>query len=373
MHTIERQDFQSLLDVIIERGYEIIGPVIRDHAIVFDNITSVDEFPVGWTDSQDGGMYRLENAESDRLFDYVVGPQSPKKYFYPPTRRLWSAKRHGQKYDIVPHEEEPPKLALFGVRSCELHAIAEQDKILIEGPYADPVYRLRRQNAVIVTVNCTRPGGTCFCASMDTGPKAKIGFDVALTEIKTGDRHYFVAEAGTAFGHEILKQVADHETDEAELQAADRAVEKAEEHMGRSLDTTDLPAMLNRRFDDPHWDTIASRCLTCSNCTMVCPTCFCANVEDTTSLSGDTAERVRRWDSCFTVGFSYIHGGSIRATETSRYRQWMMHKLSHWVEQFGTFGCVGCGRCITWCPVGIDITEEARTFRETDKLTSVIS
>lgn len=154
---------------------------------------------------------------------------------------------------------------------------------------------------------------------------------------------------------------------QAEIQAAGQGEAKAASQMGRRLNTENLPAVLNRNFDNPHWNKVASRCLTCGNCTMVCPTCFCMNVEDTTELDGSRAERSRKWDSCFTVGFSYIHGGSIRTSDMARYRQWMMHKLAYWPDQFGTFGCVGCGRCITWCPVGIDLTEESRLIRESDK------
>jgi sulfhydrogenase subunit beta (sulfur reductase) len=111
---------------------------------------------------------------------------------------------------------------------------------------------------------------------------------------------------------------------------------------------------------------VASRCLGCANCTLACPTCFCASVSDTTDLEGETAARVRRWDSCFTLDHSYIHGGSVRASLRARYRQWLTHKLASWIDQFGVSGCVGCGRCITWCPVGIDITEEVAAIRARD-------
>jgi formate hydrogenlyase subunit 6/NADH:ubiquinone oxidoreductase subunit I len=140
-------------------------------------------------------------------------------------------------------------------------------------------------------------------------------------------------------------------------------VANAAAQMGRVMDTSDIKELLYRNYEHPRWDNVAGRCLTCANCTNVCPTCFCTTVEDVTDLTGQQAERRRRWDSCFTMDFSYIHGGSIRASTKSRYRQWMTHKLATWIDQFGTSGCVGCGRCITWCPVGIDITEEVAAIR----------
>ncbi len=136
--------------------------------------------------------------------------------------------------------------------------------------------------------------------------------------------------------------------------------------MGRTLDVTDIRDLLYRNSEHPRWDEVADRCLTCGNCTMVCPTCFCASVDDVTDLAGEEASRERRWESCFTLEHSYVHGGSVRRSGKARYRQWMTHKLASWIDQFGTSGCVGCGRCITWCPVAIDITEEAAAIRATD-------
>jgi Fe-S-cluster-containing hydrogenase component 2 len=134
----------------------------------------------------------------------------------------------------------------------------------------------------------------------------------------------------------------------------------------KHLDTVDIKDLLYRNLEHPRWDEVAARCLSCANCTMVCPTCFCTTVEDTSDLAGRETTHQRRWDSCFTTDFSYISGGSIRQSGKARYRQWMTHKLASWIDQFGTSGCVGCGRCITWCPVSIDITEEASVIRETE-------
>jgi ferredoxin len=245
-----------------------------------------------------------------------------------------------------------------------LNAISIQDKVFLGGPFIDPVYERRRNGNFIVTVNCGQAGGTCFCASMGTGPKAETGFDLALTEIVKDNRHYFVAEVGTELGGDILKSVKCTKATDEHLAAMTETTERTKNHMGRVIDTTQLKTLLYQQSEHPQWERIAARCLTCGNCTMVCPTCFCATVEDVTDLSGKEADRMRKWDSCFTLDFSYIHGGSVRASAKARYRQWMTHKLASWVDQFGTFGCVGCGRCITWCPVGIDITEEARAIRE---------
>ncbi|MFQ5795869.1 MAG: 4Fe-4S dicluster domain-containing protein [Candidatus Bipolaricaulia bacterium] len=363
---VERRDLQRLFDALSGRGYQIVGPTVRDGAIVYDELTSTADLPVGWTDEQDGGTYRLKKRDDEALFGYVVGPHSWKKFLHPPVMRLWQAKRDDDGFQMVTENEEPPKFALIGVRSCELHAIAVQDKVFINGKYVDPTYQSRRENAFIVAVNCGQAGGTCFCVSMNTGPKATFGFDLALTEVLEADRHVFVVEVGTELGTEVLGEVPHRKMLEEEKRAAEHVVTKAAGQMGRIMDTTDIKGLLYRNYEHPRWDDVASRCLTCGNCTMVCPTCFCTTVEDVTDLTGEHAERWRKWDSCFTMDFSYIHGGSVRASAKARYRQWMTHKLATWIDQFGTSGCVGCGRCITWCPVAIDITEEVRAIRESE-------
>jgi formate hydrogenlyase subunit 6/NADH:ubiquinone oxidoreductase subunit I len=252
------------------------------------------------------------------------------------------------------------------VRACELRAMTVQDKVFAEGPYADPGYSKRRANLFIVAVNCGSPAGACFCVSMGAGPKARSDYDLALTEVCGEGRHYFVVECGSAQGKAVLDRIPHRAATDDETRAADVVIRGAEEHMGRTLDTTDIRDLLYRNAQGPRWEETAKRCLACANCTMVCPTCFCSTVEDTTSLSGDNAERWRVWDSCFTIDFSHIHGGSVRKSASSRYRQWITHKLASWHDQFGSSGCVGCGRCITWCPVGIDITEEVAALRQAE-------
>ena len=236
----------------------------------------------------------------------------------------------------------------------------------MQGDYSDPIYGERREKAFIVAVNCGQAGGTCFCSSMNTGPKAVSGFDLALTEILEEKRHYFVVEVGTEQGSGILSQLPNREANNKEEQAAEAISTIAAGQMGRELDQNGIQDLIYDNYNSPTWDNVGARCLSCGNCTMVCPTCFCTTVEDVTDLTGEQAERVRKWDSCFTMDYSYIHGGSVRNSSQSRYRQWMTHKLATWIDQFGSSGCVGCGRCITWCPVGIDITQEAEAIRHGD-------
>ncbi|WP_435099599.1 4Fe-4S dicluster domain-containing protein [Arhodomonas sp. AD133] len=357
---------QGLIEALAGRGYRVIGPRLRDGAIVYDDVAAVDDLPAGWTDEQDGGHYRVRRRDDAALFGYAVGPHSWKRYLHPPDLTLWRASHgpDGLRFEDAAASVE--RLAFIGVRACELHAIRIQDRVLLGGAHADPNYRQRREGIFVVAVNCGTAGGTCFCASMGTGPAVTEGFDLALTEIMDGGGHRFVVETGTPDGDAVLGTLPHHDADDADVTAAHAVVERTAGAMGRSMPDTDVPALLMRNLEHPRWDDVAERCLTCGNCTMVCPTCFCTTVEDTTDLAGDTAVRTRHWDSCFTMDFSYLHGGSVRQSGRSRYRQWMTHKLSTWVAQFGTSGCVGCGRCITWCPVGIDITEEVRAIQASD-------
>jgi sulfhydrogenase subunit beta (sulfur reductase) len=354
--TLERADLDELLARLIARGYTVVGPTVAQGAIVYDELRSTADLPIGWTDEQDGGHYRLIRRDDDALFGYAVGPHSWKKFQLPPEVRLWRA-RLGSDGSLTELQEgaEPPRYAFIGARSCELHAMAILDRVR-PGP-----------RPFVVAVQCGQAGGTCFCVSMGTGPTAESGYDVALTEVLEDGRHYFVADAGSADGADLLDELPLRPAAAGEQQAAGRAHERAAAQMGREMDTTGIRELLFANLEHPRWDDVAERCLTCGNCTMVCPTCFCTTVEDVTDLAGETVERHERWDSCFTIDYSHMHGGSVRGTARSRYRQWMTHKLASWIDQFGTSGCVGCGRCITWCPVGIDITEEVAAIRAGDR------
>jgi sulfhydrogenase subunit beta (sulfur reductase) len=356
---IAKPALQPVFEALRADGYTLIGPTPVDGAIVYDVITGTDDLPIGWTDEQAPGRYRLRRRGDNRYFGYVVGPHSLKRFLFPPTIQLFSTRRNGDGFQVEPNTHPAPRYAFVGVRGCELAAVAVQDRVFLEGAAPDPLYRVRRESAFILAVNCVEPGGTCFCTSMKTGPRCTGGFDLALTELD----EIFLIEVGSELGAHMLAAADWRPAGAFEMTRGRRALADAEGKMGRVLDTRDLPDLLYENLDHPHWAEVAERCLSCANCTMVCPTCFCADVHEVSDLTGDAAARVRVWDSCFNHEFSYIFGGHLRPNIRARYRQWLTHKLAAWIDQFGVSGCVGCGRCITWCPVGIDLTRELDAIR----------
>ncbi len=356
---LTRAALDRLVEVLIADGYLVIGPTVRDDAIVLDELDSAAALPAGWGVDTGPGYYRLRPRQDAAVFAHSAGPGSWKEFLHPPRRQLWSADAAG---GFRPAEPEIRRYAFLGVRGCDLASIGILGRVLGEGAHPDGAFARTRQALFVVAVNCTEPGGVCFCASMGTGPDAGPGYDLALTERIDDSGHWFLAEAGTAEGARILAGVPHRSSSTAERDAARAEVSAAAQRMGREMPAVNLPTLIRASVESPHWEDVASRCLACANCTMVCPTCFCTTTEDVSDLTGSHAERWQHWASCFEVDFSFVHGGSVRPAGASRYRQWFSHKLGTWHEQFGSSGCVGCGRCIAWCPVGIDITAEAASL-----------
>lgn len=361
-HFLARQSLQALLDLLIQSGYEIVGPRVDQAAIVYDRIERVADLPEGWTDIQGPGHYRLVRRDDNALFGYVVGPHSWKKYLFPPLVKLMKSRQTPGGWEMQDEPQEQRRYALFGVRACELAAIGIQDRVFMSQAYTDPIYQQRRKSLFIVAVNCTQAASTCFCTSMNTGPRCTGAFDLALTELPSG----FLIEVGSPLGTSIAERLPLRSATDAELDLGNTVRQAAVDQITRRMDTSDIHDKLLSRLEHPQWQDVASRCLSCANCTLVCPTCFCHSVDDVTDLTNSEVVRERRWDSCFNVDFSYASGGPVRDNVRSRYRQWLTHKLASWIDQFGTSGCVGCGRCISWCPVGIDLTQEVATICSDD-------
>ncbi|MGW1619271.1 4Fe-4S dicluster domain-containing protein [Streptomyces sp. NPDC002172] len=361
---VGKDGMAALVDVLIRRGFTVVGPTFQDDAIVLAELRSADELPYGWGVELEAGRYRLRERSDGAAFAHAAGPQSWKAFLHPPRVREWSADRTEDGLVLTADRPAPPRYAFLGVRPCDLRAIAVQDRVLTGGTYRDAGYEGRRSGALLIVVECTEPGATCFCVSMGTGPAAGRGYDLAMTEVLDGDGHRFWIRSGSPEGASILAELPARPADPETRETARAGVAAAADRMGRTMPETGLRELMATTLDAPRWDDVAGRCLTCGNCTMVCPTCFCTTTEDVTDLTGDHAERWRLWDSCFDLDFSQLHGGTVRASPRSRYRQWMTHKLGTWYDQFGSSGCVGCGRCIVWCPVGIDITEEAAALHD---------
>ena len=357
---LDRAGLDALVAALAARGYRVVGPTVRDDAIVLAELSSGADLPDGWGVDVAPGSYRLRRRDDRAVFGHSAGPQSWKQFLHPPRRPIWTS--DGSSFTLA--DEDPPRYAFLGVRACDLASIAVLDGVLAGGAHPDGSFVRRRQGIFIVAVGCTEPGALCFCASLGTGPEPGPGYDLSLTERVEPDGPKYVVAVGSDEGADVLADVEHREATPAEVDAARAAVRAAADHMGRQLPDVDLRTLFREGRESPIWDEVATRCLTCGNCTMVCPTCFCTTTEDRTDISGEHAERTQRWVSCFEVDYSYLHGGSVRASGASRYRQWITHKLATWQDQFGTSGCVGCGRCIAWCPVGIDITVEANRLAE---------
>ncbi|MER3442058.1 MAG: hypothetical protein C4296_11915 [Gemmataceae bacterium] len=289
------------------------------------------------------------------------------------------------------------------MRSCELHALAIQDRVFMNrgSGWSDPYYSAARRRLFLIAVECQYPGGTCFCASAGTGPGVDVAriplltwrhadargqldeqrrrVDLPMLQGNAAHAHAselavcdwvmtelddeFVVRAISEAGRELVAQLALPPAHKAACEEAAGRVADAAHRMGRSIARQGIQKLLYDLQEHPRWDDVAARCLGCGNCTLVCPTCFCSCVEDHTDLRGDCVERVRRWDSCFNPDFARVHAGNYRASLRARYRHWLTHKFASWLDQFDVSGCVGCGRCITWCPVGIDVTEELAALR----------
>ena len=374
---LARKHLKELLETLIDDGYHCIGPQVRDGAIVYAALESIDQLPWGVSDRQQPGAYQLTSAaplagqepaseqvnQAHRAFAWSVPATSIKPLLFAPTEPLWRAQPDALG-NLVFHQvlPEPKQIALFGVRPCDLRAIEIQDTIFLAGPYADIRYQVRRSELFVIALNCTHSGDLCFCVPTGGSPEAERGYDLALTELDKG----YLIHSGSEVGRNVLARLNTRSASTAQRQvaqdgyAAARRQQKLQHQELKEL--KELPsqaACLNllNLADHPAWDAVAERCLACGNCTQVCPTCFCHRVVEHSSLDQSQSEHCRQWDSCFSDQHSYCAGRVIRDTTKQRYRQWLTHKFASWHQQFGVSGCVGCGRCISWCPAGIDVIE----------------
>jgi formate hydrogenlyase subunit 6/NADH:ubiquinone oxidoreductase subunit I len=357
---IKRDSIGALVQALKASGYTLVGPKVRDSAIVYDRLDGPTDLPQGYVTEQSAGRFRLVKTSRSRFFDFIPGAASWKQFLFPPRLELFEARRNGKGWKAEGSSGNATAYAFVGVRPCELAAIQTQDKVFLRDDYTDPVYHAHREKVFILAVNCLHPAGTCFCATMRTGPRAESGYDLCLTEV---DEHFLV-DIGSALGRDIIMTLPWEPASAFLLGNAKAALQSAADRARCDIDPDTCADAMLGNLDHEHWDDVAKRCLSCGNCTLACPTCFCWDVTDQTNLSNSETRRERAWDSCFNPSYSYQAGGNTRPTIRSRYRQWLTHKFGSWKQQYGVLGCVGCGRCITWCPAGIDTRVEVETLQK---------
>ena len=348
---LPKPDLERLFAALQAADYTVDGPRVTNGVIQFDRLDGPDGLPWGISDDQDAGRYRLVAGPAHRAFTWTTAPQALKPLTFPPRETLWSVTRSpdGQ---LGFEEHRPPQArrAVIGVRACDLAGLDIQDRHF--GAREDPWFLSRRNGLFIVAVNCARSAPTCFCAATGDGPAVTSGYDLLLDELDES----FLVWAGSNEGEALIARLglAAASTDQVEAAAAQQ--QAASEMQKRRIPEGRLETALEKQRSSPVWDSIAQRCLACGNCTAVCPTCFCHRHTEAPALDATASTHGREWDSCFSEGHSLAHGHPLRRDIAHRYRQWLSHKLGAWHTQYGRSGCTGCGRCITWCPVGIDLT-----------------
>ena len=355
-----RSGMQALIDALDTAGYRVLGPVLRDGVIVYDDVVSESAMPTGVRVEQGAGRWRVFQDARPERFSWTPGADSWKRFVFPARSEVLRIRRTDGSWTTGQPAAPDRPLALLGARDCEVRALGVLDTVMLGPNHPDARYAQRRADAFVVAVTCGEPSSTCWCTSMGGGPQPHDGFDLRITELSDHAGHRLLVQPGSDRGEQIMAVLPGSDAHNADIDSAAHVVQRSVDRLAVRLPGAELPALLAGSELHPHWDDVAARCLSCSNCTMVCPTCFCSSFSDHTSLDNDEAFRTQEWASCFQLDHSYLGGRPVRATTAQRYRQWLTHKLQTWTAQMGTTGCVGCGRCTTWCPAGIDIIEEAR-------------
>ena len=332
-------------------GAKLYGYKLQNGNVVFGELASVSDLPLGVVDEQKPGYYRLLQG-----FRFRHCMDSPKRFLLPPEHLLVTI---SSSYDVIKVEDDVEPVILFGIKPCDLKAIEILDRIIYG---RNPVYTKRRDSVKAVVVEeCLEPGETCFCAAVNSGPTASRGFDIAYARLR---QDLFIFRYGSPLGEKILSRIGLREASEEHVKKYLELVDKARAlMMARIPPIKDIGELLRKRASDKKfWEDESMNCVGCGNCNYVCPTCFCIEIDD--RVEGNVSRRVAIWAGCRTYTYGLVAGGHFRRDLYTRYRHFILHKFVFYPIQVGDVGCVGCGRCITWCPMGIDMRDTLKHLTE---------
>jgi len=347
---IESANLSDIVDAI-PQGYDVIAPVKQEWAVNLAKIDSSADLALGWKSDEHPGRYRLRRAATG--LEGARPMTSPKWFTHRPIETLSNARRdENGDWQYETPMAPTVKQAFFGVRACDVSGMLVMDRTF-NRQFHDAQYDAARRNNIIIGISCFDPGNNCFCSTFNTGPELKDGFDIGLSDFN--DK--YLIEVATDAGAKIIAGVDVKPAGRRLLEIKEERTAAARRRMARAFDLQKAVKVLNANYDHPYWQEPSARCLSCANCINVCPTCYCYQIDDKSNLAQTETSRERRWDACQNLEFAAVHGGNFRPKRVDRIRQWCNHKLNWTIEQYGCAGCVGCGRCITWCPTAIDITE----------------
>jgi Pyruvate/2-oxoacid:ferredoxin oxidoreductase delta subunit len=307
-------------------GATVYGPVRHRDIVAFEPLTGSDE----------GELCLAANT-----------CYPPKSLFLPQSEPMLRAGMLG----LEPVEALTAKRVVLGIRPCDARACQLLDHVFAGAEYADPYWSEKRRQTTLVALGCTDPCQTCFCTSVGSGPFDGRGVDVVLTDIGDG----YVAETNSERGHALLETLTD--ASQNQIEAASKAKVRAREAVKEPFELDGIVDTLYSLFDDEVWYEVQQSCLGCGVCTFLCPTCHCFDIVD----EAQRGERVRNWDTCmFRIYSQEASGHNPRPTNVERTRQRILHKYAYFIEWFDEVGCTGCGRCVRYCPAGIDIRQTIR-------------
>lgn len=340
----DMESLEKLILALKSRGLAVLAYKLQGDLPVFGEVGSLRDILVEYSDLQSPGSYKL--VKDMRGF-FRHSQYSPKYFLHPPIQDVYEV---SDDFNIAQTRTNPVPTALFGIKPCDLAAIEVLDKIL----ECDDVYQARRSSiAYIIVEECVEPGGTCFCGSVGAGPSVTKGYDVAYTRLD--DKVLF--KVGSSKGMELIEKLGLAKAPEKLLRKYEELLVDAKRKASRlpPLETI-AKALEDVAPAEEFWRYVSARCVGCTNCNMVCPTCFCTEFVDYANLTGN-ARRERQWFGCLSYTYGQVAGQHFRPELLMRYRHFVLHKFVFYQKQIGLPGCVGCGRCITWCPMGIDLRE----------------